>query len=576
MINRFYFLIGKEISIYIFILLLTLIVSTVLELIGIGLIPVFISFISDQNLLLSKLPNNISEKISFINNMEKIELIFLFSILFFLFYLLKNLILIVIGIIESAIIYKTKIFHTKKLYDYYLNLPILFHANTNPSKLIRNIRVGISHVSFLIVNAAIILKEFIFLTILLIFLLFVDVKVTLFSILVLGITLIIYLKVIKSKIQQIGNIENSKNSRLIQLINQSLGSIRDTKILGIKKYLFNQYINNLKSFEKSGFYNRILNNIPRLLLEQTAITLVLSICIYLYLIEIPEKEILPILSLFAIAAIRMIPSLNRISLSITGYKYRKPSIDIIYNEYRKIEKFKIEKFFEKQIQFKKKLILKNISFKYPKRKKFTLNKINLSLQKGKMISIIGKSGSGKTTLISIILGLLKPSEGKIIIDGREVSLFNKYWYKKIGYVAQDIYLIDDTIKNNIIFGREVKNNQLKKIKSLINFLSLDNMTKSLKYGLNTKVGDRGVRVSGGERQRIGIARAIFHNPEIIILDEATASLDIKIEEKIIKKIKQKFKDSTILSVSHRKIPINYSDEIFELRNNKLYKIKKNK
>ena len=187
MINRFYFLIGKEISIYIFILLLTLIVSTVLELIGIGLIPVFISFISDQNLLLSKLPNNISEKISFINNMEKIELIFLFSILFFLFYLLKNLILIVIGIIESAIIYKTKIFHTKKLYDYYLNLPILFHANTNPSKLIRNIRVGISHVSFLIVNAAIILKEFIFLTTLLIFLLFVDVKVTLFSILVLGI-----------------------------------------------------------------------------------------------------------------------------------------------------------------------------------------------------------------------------------------------------------------------------------------------------------------------------------------------------------------------------------------------------
>ena len=194
MINRFYFLIGKEISIYVIILLLTLIVSTILELIGIGLIPVFISLISDQDLFLSQSPKIISENFTFIKEMEKIDLIYLFSGLFFLFYLIKNLILVIIGIIESAIIYKTKIFHTKKLYDYYLNLSILYHSNTNPSKLIRNIRVGISHVSFLIINIAVILKEFIFLSILLIFLLFVNIKVTIFSFFALSIILIFYLK----------------------------------------------------------------------------------------------------------------------------------------------------------------------------------------------------------------------------------------------------------------------------------------------------------------------------------------------------------------------------------------------
>ena len=573
MINRFYFLIGKEISIYVIILLLTLIVSTILELIGIGLIPVFISLISDQDLFLSQSPKIISENFTFIKEMEKIDLIYLFSGLFFLFYLLKNLILVIIGIIESAIIYKTKIFHTKKLYDYYLNLSILYHSNTNPSKLIRNIRVGISHVSFLIINIAVILKEFIFLSILLIFLLFVNIKVTIFSFFALSIILIFYLKFIKKKTLQIGNIEKNANSKSIQLINQSFGSIKDTKILGVKKFLFDQYVKNLKNFEKSAFYLRILTNIPRLILEQTAITLILLICVYLYLIETSENEIIPLLSLFTISAIRMIPSLNKISLSITGYKYRKPSIDIIYNEYKKIEKFKLEKDFEKKIQFKKELALNNVSFRYPKRKNYVLRKINLPLKKGKMISIIGKSGSGKTTLINIILGLLKPSDGKITIDGKEENLFNKNWYKKIGYVAQDIYLIDDTLKNNIIFGRQQKNNYLKKIISLIKFLKLDSMVRTLKNGLNTTLGDRGIRVSGGERQRIGIARAIFNNPEVIVLDEATASLDIKLEDEIIKNIKKKFKNSTIISVSHRKIPMNYSDEIYELKNNKVYKVK---
>ena len=158
-----------------------------------------------------------------------------------------------------------------------------------------------------------------------------------------------------------------------------------------------------------------------------------------------------------------------------------------------------------------------------------------------MISIIGKSGSGKTTLINIILGLLKPSDGKITIDGKEENLFNKNWYKKIGYVAQDIYLIDDTLKNNIIFGRQQKNNSLKKIISLIKFLKLDSMVRTLKNGLNTTLGDRGIRVSGGERQRIGIARAIFNNPEVIVLDEATTSLDIKLEDEIIKILKKNSK-----------------------------------
>ena len=193
-----------------------------------------------------------------------------------------------------------------------------------------------------------------------------------------------------------------------------------------------------------------------------------------------------------------------------------------------------------------------------------------------MISIIGKSGSGKTTLINIILGLIKPSSGDILIDNKKKILFNNFWYKKIGYVAQDIYLSDDTLKNNILFGR--KNNKMNnlKIKKLIKLLNLENMVNNFDQGINTMVGDRGVRISGGERQRIGIARALYNNPEIIIFDEATASLDIELEQEVIKKIKKEYKNSTIISVSHRKVPIMFSDKIYKIEKSKISRIEKNK
>lgn len=193
-----------------------------------------------------------------------------------------------------------------------------------------------------------------------------------------------------------------------------------------------------------------------------------------------------------------------------------------------------------------------------------------------MISIIGESGSGKTTLINTILGLIKPSSGDILIDNKKKNLFNKFWYKKIGYVAQDIYLSDDTLKNNILFGRKNKKMNDFKIKKLIKLLNLEGMVNSLNRGINTMVGDRGARISGGERQRIGIARALYNNPEIIIFDEATASLDIELEKEVIKKIKKAYKNSTIISVSHRKVPIMFSDKIYKVENSKISKIEKNK
>ena len=486
------------------------------------------------------------------------------------------MVLIFVNILEASFVYKVKTYNSQKLYKYYLDLSILFHANTNPAKLIRNLRIGVSHVSQLLTSVISFLKEVILLLILLVLLVFVDYKITLISFLILSATLLIYINLIKKKLHEKGLIEKQTNVKLFQLVNQALGSIKDSKILGIKNYLLNQYNKNLTLNEKNVFFITVLNKIPRLLLEQVTITLILLISIYLFLLEVPPVEIIPILSLFSVAAIRMMPAFTTISLAVSGYKYRKPSLDLIYSEFKKIEKLKFDEQTSENISFKKDISLKDVSFEYQGRKKKILNNINISLEKGKMISIIGKSGSGKTTLINIILGLIKPSSGDILIDNKKKNLFNKFWYKKIGYVAQDIYLSDDTLKNNILFGRKNKKMNDFKIKKLIKLLNLEGMVNSLNRGINTMVGDRGARISGGERQRIGIARALYNNPEIIIFDEATASLDIELEKEVIKKIKKAYKNSTIISVSHRKVPIMFSDKIYKVENSKISKIEKNK
>jgi ATP-binding cassette, subfamily B, bacterial PglK len=576
MINKFFFLIGRGFIGHLFLVLFAVLLATVLELIGIGLIPAFISFIINPEILLSKLPNFLENKVLFIKEIDRIDLLIYFSIIFFLFYLLKNMMIIFVNILEASFVYKVKTYNSQKLYRYYLDLSILFHANTNPAKLIRNLRIGVSHVAQLLTSVISFLKEAILLLILLVLLVFVDYKITLISFLILSATLLIYINLIKKKLHEKGFIEKQTNIKLFQLVNQALGSIKDSKILGIKNYLLNQYNKNLTQNEKNVFFITVLNKIPRLLLEQVTITLILLISVYLFLLEVPPVEVIPILSLFSVAAIRMMPAFTTISLAVSGYKYRKPSLDLIYSEFKKIEKLKFDKQISENISFKNDISLKDVSFKYQGRKKKILNNINIRLEKGKMISIIGKSGSGKTTLINIILGLIKPSSGDILIDNKKKILFNNFWYKKIGYVAQDIYLSDDTLKNNILFGR--KNNKMNnlKIKKLIKLLNLENMVNNFDQGINTMVGDRGVRISGGERQRIGIARALYNNPEIIIFDEATASLDIELEQEVIKKIKKEYKNSTIISVSHRKVPIMFSDKIYKIEKSKISRIEKNK
>ena len=329
--------------------------------------------------------------------------------------------------------------------------------------------------------------------------------------------------------------------------------------------------------EKISFFSSIINATPRLFLEVSALVAITSICAILIMFGRPVDAILPMISLLAISAVRFIPALNIITSSLTTIRIRKHSIYLIVDLIKKANllsgKKKSEgvykKDFSKNEIFSNNIKLKNISFNYGTDKKIAVNNINIDIAKGKSVGLVGKSGSGKSTLVDIIIGLLEPSTGEILIDDNNIGTKKISWQKQLGYVPQEVYLLDDTIRNNITFGFEKEEIDERLLSDVIEKSQLKNLINSLSKKLDTLIGDRGARLSGGEKQRIGIARALYNKPKVIVFDEATSALDIYNENKILKEIYENKKDKTLIIISHRNNTVKYCNLIYVMEDGKI-------
>ena len=267
---------------------------------------------------------------------------------------------------------------------------------------------------------------------------------------------------------------------------------------------------------------------------------------------------MPILGVYAVALFRLVPSVSRIVTSVQNIRFDLPALDQIYNEVKKLNKTTNN--VKSKFIFNNEIIFKNVSFSYPGHKREILKNINLKIKKNTVTGIFGPTGSGKTTLVEIFSGLLKPSHGVILVDNKKNSNYSSI-LKKISYVPQTVNLIDDTFKQNIVFGLNKIDIQL--FKYSLKVSCLDTFVKKIK-NYNTNMGEFGKKISGGEKQRVGIARALYKNSEILILDEATSALDLKTEKKLLKNLKQNCKNKTILFITHKKENLVYCDNIVKL------------
>jgi ABC-type bacteriocin/lantibiotic exporter with double-glycine peptidase domain len=373
-----------------------------------------------------------------------------------------------------------------------------------------------------------------------------------------------------SKIKNWGNIRVMNVTQMNKTLLESFGAIKELKLLKAEEFFVRRIKKNLNNSSNVTIKQTTLQQIPRYYLEFVTIAGICSLILVMIIQSKPVDSILPTLGLFFAGAFRIIPSLNRIMGSLQAVQFLRPSIDLLYDEFYYINNYNngnISKSFEVDLGFKNKFSMQNINFSYGSSNVCAIKDLSLDIYRGETIGLIGKSGSGKSTLIDLILGLYRPSSGEIKIDDQIVTERNiRKWQKKIGYVPQSIYLTDDTIRNNIAFGLPLEEINDNLLSDAIKDAQLTEFISNIELGLDTIIGEKGVRISGGQRQRIGIARALYKKPEILILDEATSALDNSTEEDFMKAVDLLKGERTIIIVAHRLSTLKNCDKIYSLSN----------
>jgi len=533
------------------------------EIIGIGSIPAFAVLIIDTDNFLSILSSYIS--VDFLYQMTRTNLVIMAASGLALIFLIKNLYLFFVIYFQGSTIRKLRYETSLKLFKYYINLPYIEHKNKDPAVLIRTIEADILY-SFVYIAANLTLvREALILFSIFMLLLVADPLISSFTLILLGLPIILFYLFYRKILTKRGKIGQELMGKKFKTINQSLGLIKETKILHRENFFFDKFAKITRESENINFFTSLVTSTPRLFLEVLALVGVAVVCVVLISLGRPPDTILPIVSLLAISVVRFIPGLNAITASLTTIKFRKPSFGLIVKEINNLNLSKEENFkinHEKEINLKNEIIIKDVSFDYKSENKSILNNINMKIKKSTSVGIIGRSGSGKSTLVDIILGLLEPKSGKILVDGIDIKYNKHLWQKNIGYIPQDIYILDDTIKNNITFGIEEDKVDYKLLSETIKVAQLETFVKFSKNKLDTIVGNRGTKISGGEKQRIGIARALYNKPKILIFDEATSALDIDNENKILEEIYDGLNDKTIIIISHRNNTVKYCDTIY--------------
>jgi ABC-type multidrug transport system fused ATPase/permease subunit len=537
---------------------------SIFELISISLILPLIGITLDQNFI---------EKF----NIEIINSLFIFlgtanfillSIISFIFLiLLKNLFIYLLNKKIFNFIYKVEGETSNSLLKEYLKRPYIFFINNNSSIIIHNLTQEIYKFNDLLLNSFLIISEIIIIFGIIALLMFVNKKITIFLIVIFLIIGFVYIKFYKIKTEKFGRELVGYEAKRIKILSEIFNSIKDLILYkNAKNFFVNSYKDNYKESIKIRSAQAILRNAPRILIETFVIVIICSVLFYSVFKNYNLFTFLPQIGLFIISALRLIPSFTRVAYSFQILSSGKETLSILNNEINETKALKNDYENIKVLKLYDEINLRKIRFKYDNSKLINFN-INISIKKNSFTGVIGKSGTGKSTLIHILLGILPIYDGSIYVDKLEItnneSLLNG-WRLNIGYVPQSIYLLDDTLKANIAFGINENEIDYEKLSAAIKLSKVYDFIKDWKNGYDTIIGEKGGKVSGGQIQRIGIARALYNNPDLIILDEATSSLDGNLEMEIIEILLDLKKYKTIIFVTHSRENMNKFDQIIDL------------
>ena len=563
-----------------------LFVGALLELVGVSFITQLVTLISNPEKIHS---NEIMQYCYDFFNMTSDRQFFLFVVIALIFvYLIKNLYLLWINYVQYTFVFNNQLRLSGRLIDCYLKKPYTYHLDNNSAEMVRNVMLDSERFFQMLLSVFLTLSELLVSALLCVFLLIVDPVITISVVAILAVFTGLYLILFKGKAKKYGKTNQIYDGKMHQSINQALGAVKDIKILHREKYFADSFLAYGKKKMTAVRNNNVLGQFPKYLIETVCIGTVLLVLVFKIYKGEDLNTMIPQLAAFAIAAFKLLPSVSKINNYANLIVFLKPSVDLIYRDIKDTEDMvnyeiadesgNIIEINDDGSQNKDtcyvadKISINNIVYRYPHTDRDVLNGISFEIPLGKSIGVIGESGSGKSTLADVILGILTPTSGTVMYGNMDVHKHPLKWSKKLAYIPQSIFLCDDTIRNNVAFGIDEDKIDDEKVWKALREAQLEQFVKSQPDGLDSMVGERGVRISGGQRQRIGIARALYDNPEILVLDEATSALDTGTESAVMEAIDKLSGTMTLIIIAHRLTTIKNCDYVYKVENGNIYSV----
>ena len=552
-------------------IVILMLIGGVLESLGIAMIaPVMQVVIDPQKVEESKI---LSGVYNLFNLSSTTQLAALIMVALILVFVIKNVFLYFMNVVQLRFVYTNQFATSRRMMINFMQRPYEYYLNADTTVIQRNITSDVNNLYALILSCLQLISEIIVFVCLVVILLSQDARMTLTIATLLVIVLLVIKYFIKPVMVKAGQDNQDYYSGLYKWIYESVTGIKEIKVANKENYFINGYADCGAGYVNAVQKYNLYNSTPRLLIETIAIAGMVGYMLVVMLSGTSITTLLPQLTVLAAAAARLLPSANRINNYLTSIAYFEPFLDnvsdnlqmeihdesISYNS----DDYRVKTAVTK-LPVTKTIRMEDITYKYPGTDKLILDKATMEIPVGKSVGIVGTSGAGKTTIVDVLLGLLEPENGRILADGVDVDTNYQGWLKNIGYIPQTIFMTDSTIRKNVAFGvpdDEIDDN---KVWQALKEAALDEFVKELPEGLDTQIGERGIRLSGGQRQRIGIARALFEDPEVLVLDEATSALDNDTEAAIMDSINRLHGRKTLVIIAHRLQTIEKCDMIYSI------------
>mgnify|MGYP002511364403 CR=1 FL=1 len=550
-------------------------IGALAETLGVSVILPLVQVMIDPDALFE---NKYIAKIADVFHIENgTELMILIVIGVILVYALKNIFLLFLTYVRTKYSCKIQRELSVKMMKYYMKRGYLFFVQHNTSELVRGISTTPTNTYQVLFYVLKLLAELFTVISICFFIMLTDIRMAAIMAVLIVLCLFIVIFGFKNMMRKFGKKYHDFYLKVSKSAYQAFQGIKEVLVMNRQEYFVKEYEDAYVQQQKASIGKTIATESPAYFIEVVCIAgLLTAVCIQSMGTE-DIGSMIPKLAAFAVGAFRILPSLGRISSAVNNIIFYVPAIQDMYDNFKEVEEHekeeeeKLDEDAEEQLDFRHEVVLKGIDWKYPNTDKYILKDINMTIHKGESVAFVGTSGAGKTTLADILLGLLIPEKGDILVDGKSVLRSKGKWGRMIGFVSQAFYLNDDTIRNNVAFGIPARKIKDEMVWKALEQAQLKETVEKLPKGLDTVVGERGLRFSGGQRQRLAIARALYYNPEILILDEATSALDTETESAVMESIEALQGHKTLVIIAHRLSTIRNCDTVYEIGDTKAVK-----